>query len=124
MGVYGMTYKEFWQDDPWKAKYYREAYVERRKAENHRDWLLGAYFFNAVSITLSNAFRKQGKQAENYLEEPFPIFPPTKDEEAEKARKEKEKIEAVYKSMMIKQRQRKQQEAAKETIENAETTGS
>ena len=113
MGVYGMTYDEFWRDDPWLALYYREAWIEKRKAENRRDWLMGAYVYNAMSITLANAFKKKGSKPEKYLEEPFPIFPMTEEEEEEKKRQEKEKIEAVYASILKQQQQRKQKEQAK-----------
>lgn len=118
MGVYGMTYEQFWLEDPWKAKWYREAYIERRRAENRRDWMLGAYVYNAMSITLSNAFRKKGTKAENYLEEPFPVFE-TKEERLAKERKEAAKMEAVMKAMIAKQRAER---LAKEQEEvNAET---
>lgn len=117
IGVYGMTYEQFWYGDPMAARDYRRAYIERRRAENKRDWLQGAYFYNAVSTALANAFRKQGSKPHDYLEEPFPIFAPTEAEMAEKNRKEKEKIEAVYKSMIKQQKARK----AKEQQQNAET---
>lgn len=112
-----MTYEQFWYGDPWAAKNYREAYKERRRAENIRDWLQGAYFYNAISTALANAFRKQGSKPHDYLEEPFPLFAPTEAEIAEKNRKEKEKIEAVYKSMIAQQKAKK----AKEQQNNAET---
>ena len=99
------------------ARDYRRAYVERRREENRRDWYQGAYFYNAVSTALTNAFRKQGSKPYEYLEEPFPIFAPTEAETAEKNRKEKEKIEAVYKSMIAQQKAKK----AKEQQQNAET---
>lgn len=120
-----MTYDQFWKDDPWIARAYRKAWVERRKSENYRDWLQGAYYFNAISIALGNAFRKQGTKAEPYLEEPFQIFPLSKEEDEAKAAKEKAKIEAVYASLIRQQQQRKQKEAeaqtAKEKEVNAET---
>ena len=78
--AYGMTYEQFWFGDPWIARSYREAYVERRKEENTRDWLQGAYIYNAVSTALANAFRKKGTKTVDYLEEPFRIFPLTKEE--------------------------------------------
>lgn len=117
MGVYGMTYDEFWRDDPWLAKYYREAYVERRKEENRRDWLQGAYFYNAVATALGNAFRKKGQKPTDYISEPLQIFPPTKEEQEAKITKEREKAEAVFKQLIAKQRAAK---AAKE-LKDAET---
>lgn len=113
-----MTYDQFWRDDVWLAKAYRDAYVERRKEENHRDWLLGAYVYNAVCTALANSFRKKGAKEEMYLEEPFPIFPKTKEEIEAENRKQAEKIEAVYRSIIKKQRAEK---AAKEQQTNAET---
>lgn len=124
IGVYGMTYDQFWRDDPWIAKTMRDAWVARRKAENERDWLLGAYNYQALCTALSNAFRKKGTPAEKYLEKPFPIFPPTKEEIERENAKERAKIEAVYDSLLRQQRQRNQREAeeiaAKEQA-NAET---
>lgn len=117
MGVYGMTYGEFWDGDPWLAVAYRKAYIERRKEENRRDWLQGMYFYAAVSTALGNAFRKKGARAESYLEEPLQIFPLTKEEKAEKLAKEREKAMATMKQLAAQQRAAK---AAREK-KNAET---
>lgn len=88
----GMTFDEYWHSSFDVYKYYRQAWKAKRKEENHRDWLLGAYFYNAVGIALSNAFRKKGQKPEPYLSEPFPIFPLTKQEREEKERREYEKM--------------------------------
>ena len=118
MGVYGMTYNEFWHGDPWLAASYRKAYVERRKAENTRDWLQGAYFYNAVSTALVNAFRKKGQKAVNYLEEPFTIFPLTEEERAAKiAKEEKTLMDAMLQQAAIFRATKEAQEQ-----EDAETT--
>ena len=90
-----MTYDQFWFGDPWMARSYREAYVERRKEENTRDWLQGAYIYNAVSTALANAFRKKGAQAVDYIEEPFQIFPLTAEEKAAKEARENAKMHAM-----------------------------
>ena len=96
-----MTYEQFWRGDPWLAKYYREAYVERRKEENRRDWLQGAYIYNAVATAIGNAFRKKGAKTANYVEEPFQIFPLSEAEARAKMETEKhsfsvQKIDDVY----------------------------
>lgn len=106
-----MTYDQFWRDDVWIAKEYRQAYVARRKEENHRDWLMGAYVYKALETALSNAFKKKGQQPTDYLTEPFPIFPKTKEEIDEENRKQAGKIEAVYRQMIARQ---KAEKAAKE----------
>ena len=117
VGVYGMTVEQFWFGDPWLAKYYREAYVERRKGENRRDWLQGAYFYTAVATALSNAFRKKGAKAQGYIEEPFHIFPLSEDETERKMEREREKAEAVMKQMIARQRAEK----ARRNRDNAQT---
>lgn len=111
MGVYGMPYNEFWHGDPWLAASYRKAYVERRKAENTRDWLQGAYFYNAITAAMANAFRKKGAQPVNYLEEPFQIFPLTAEEKAEKqAKEEKILMDAMLRQAAILRSQKASQE--------------
>ena len=118
IGVYGMTYDEFWHGDPWMAASYRRAYVERRKAENMRDWMQGAYYYNAVSTALANAFRKKGARPQNYIEEPFQIFPLTPEEKAEKqAKEEKILMDAMLRQAAIMREQKSAQEQ-----DNAETT--
>lgn len=104
---YGMSYEQFWYDDPWLAKYYREAYMVRRKAENYRDWLQGAYFYNAIGTALANAFRKKGAKAQNYLEEPFQIFKLNEEEKREKLEKEKAAAERWMRAMATEQHRRK-----------------
>ena len=109
-----MTYDQYWRDDPWIAKTMREAYVAKRKAENERYWLMGNYTYSALCTALGNAFRKKNTPADHYLEKPFPIFPPTKEEIERENAKEQEKIEAVYRSIMKKQQAEKAAKAAKE----------
>lgn len=61
--TYGMSVKEFWEDDPDLFWAYRFSYIDRMKFENEDKnqtaWLQGAYIYEAVSIALSNAFSKQ-----------------------------------------------------------------
>lgn len=102
--MYGMSYDEFWNGDPWLAVYYREAYRIRRKEENYRDYLQGAYIYNALSIALGNAFRRRGSKVMNYFdEEPFQIFPLTKEEKAAKLEKEKRAMEEQMLQLMAQQ---------------------
>lgn len=113
MGVYGMTYEQFFRDDPMMAAVYREAYKERRREENNRDWLLGHYFYHAVATALGNGFRGKGKQPTPYMEEPFPVFQTDEDRKA-KQRKQVAKAEAVFKQMIAKQKAEKAAKAARE----------
>lgn len=113
-----MTYAQYWYGDPWLAKTYREAYVERRKEENVRDWLQGAYYYNALVTALSNAFRKKGAKVHPYLEEPFQIFPLTKEEREAKAAKD----EAIIHAALMRQAAQMRAEKAAREQHNAETT--
>lgn len=89
----GMSYDEYWHSPHDRYKYYRKAWKAKREEENRRDWLLGAYFYNAVGIALDNGFRKKGQRAQNYLEEPFPIFPLTKEQAEAKEAREIERMD-------------------------------
>lgn len=57
-----MSSKEFWEDDPDLFWAYRFSFYnnEKRKADevDFKAWLNGAYFYEAVSVALNNAFSK------------------------------------------------------------------
>lgn len=79
---YGMSVKEFWENDPDLFWAYRFSYIQRLKREqeeaNTRAWLQGAYIYEAVSVALSNAFTKTKS---TYSKEPYSL---TKEESREK----------------------------------------
>ena len=60
--TYGMSVKEFWEDDPDLFWAYRFSYFTKLKSEqeifNNNAWLQGAYFHEAVTVALCNAFSK------------------------------------------------------------------
>lgn len=89
----GMTYEQYWHSDYDVYRFYRKAWKARREEENKRDWLLGAYFYNAVGTAIGNAFRKKGARVQNYVEEPWPIFPLSKEEAEAKEQKELERMD-------------------------------
>lgn len=61
--TYGMSVKEFWEDNPDLFWAYRFSYYEKVRANqemfNNNAWLQGAYFHEAISVALCNAFSKQ-----------------------------------------------------------------
>jgi hypothetical protein len=83
--MYGMSYEQFWEGDPWMVKDYAEKHLLERKMKNEEMWIHGAYMLEAVSVALANGF---SKRREKYLEKPFEIFAKTEVE------KELERIEA------------------------------
>lgn len=78
----GMTYDQFWRDEPKLVIAYREADEIRRKRENTVLWLQGMYVAEALQATVGNMFAKGQKH--QYPEEPYPI---TKVEQEERKRR-------------------------------------
>ena len=77
----GMSYDEFWHQDPYLAVYHREAHELKRDEENQKLWLNGLYTFTAISTALSNIhFDGKKHKVNNYLQEPIPIRPKTEEE--------------------------------------------
>ena len=94
-----MTYEEYWEKEPKLVKAYRDAEKLKLESKNAFEWLQGRYFFDALSIALSNfSAGLANKQAKNtYPEKPLRIFPMT---EAEKEEEKRKKLEA-YKAELI-----------------------
>ena len=87
----GMTYEQFWVDDPTLAKMYRKADEVRRRRVNEELWLAGIYMMEALSATVGNMFTKGQKH--QYPAEPKPI---TRDEiEERKEREQRQRMEKI-----------------------------
>ena len=61
--TYGMSVKEFWEEDPDLFWAYRFSYYSKIKEQqelfNANAWLQGAYFCEGVTVAINNAFSKQ-----------------------------------------------------------------
>ena len=74
--MFGMTSKEFWEDDPQLYFSYRTFYLKKKEIENmekmeylkYESWLKGNMSYIATSISLNNAFSKNGKEFPKYEE--------------------------------------------------------
>lgn len=90
--TYGMSVKEFWEDDPDLFWAYRFSYFTKLKSEqetfNNNAWLQGAYFHEAITVALCNAFSKQKVE---YSKKPYGTDP------KEEYKSESEKITAKLK---------------------------
>lgn len=68
-----MSVKEFWEDDPELFWAYRFSYIQKVKQDqeinNQVAWLQGAYFYEAISVALSNAFSKNSNL--KYSQQPY-----------------------------------------------------
>lgn len=106
--VMGMTYDQFWDGPYYLTAVYREAFRLRRKLENEQAWLQGVYFYDAISVSLANAFEKKGGRKQNYLEHPLDLFPLTEEEKKHREAEEKAKMQKVMEEMIRRQRREKQ----------------
>ncbi len=96
----GMTYSEFWYDDPKLAVAYRKADAIRRRRMNEELWLAGVYTAEALSATVGNMFSKGAKH--QYPNEPLPITAAEQEERRERERKaQMERIKAKFMSKAL-----------------------
>lgn len=84
--MFGMSSKEFWEDDPQLYWAYQTFYLKQQEMKFERDnqymWLQGMYIYEGVSIALNNAFQKTKK---SYTDKPYDLNrkvekPKTKEE--------------------------------------------
>lgn len=91
----GMSYEQFWLDDPALTKMYRKADEIRRRRMNEELWLAGIYVAEALSATVGNMFSKGQKY--HYPAEPKPITRDEIEERKERERRQRmEKIKAAF----------------------------
>lgn len=92
----GMTPEQYWEQDCWLTKYYREAYLLKQEREikdmNYKCWLQGLYFYEALCdvAPILNAFAAKGTSTKKYVSEPYPLT----QEEIEN-QKENERVERM-----------------------------
>lgn len=94
--LYGATYEDFWYGDTRKLKAIREKYKKEMEQRNYDAWLQGAYFFDAINVSLANAFAKKGAKQYQYTKQ-FEIFPPTQEE---LERRQEEKNKQMYEQLL------------------------
>ena len=93
--TYGMSVKEFWEDNPDLFWAYRFSYYTKMKRDqealNFQLWLQGAYFHEAVSVALANSFRKnKSDKILTYSEKPYDL---TGREEQKDIKEKQQKLE-------------------------------
>ena len=103
----GMSYTEFWDGHPFLTVAYRKAYRLKREIENEQAWLQGLYVYDAISVCMSNLFKKSGGKKSNYFEKPVDIFPLTEKQKAEREKAEYAKMQSAMEAMIRKQQRDK-----------------
>ena len=71
----GMTYEQFWDGDPYLAKYYKQADELRIERRNQEMWLQGLYVYEAMCdvAPIMHTMAKKGTKARPYPEQPYAI---------------------------------------------------
>ena len=98
----GMTYDQFWNDDPEMAKFYREAAQLRNEQRNQEMWLQGLYIYDALCCAspIFHDFAKKGTKPAPYPKAPYPLTEREKKRDSEAAErrqmeKNKGRMEAI-----------------------------
>lgn len=73
--MFGMSDKEFWEDDPQLYWSYQTFYLKQKKDEieqmNYNAWLSGIYTLSALNQSLSGIFGKKGQSKDIYPKKPI-----------------------------------------------------
>lgn len=89
----GMTYEQYWYDDPMLVRAFHKADKIRRERKDFELWLQGRYFMEAIESSIGNAFRKSGSEPCRYPEKPYLMEEP---EPTLEQLEEKEKQELAF----------------------------
>lgn len=105
----GMTYDEFWNDNPRKVRAYRKAEEIRQKTRDYDIWLQGRYVYDALCAVspLLHAFAPNGTEAMEYTSEPYPRTRKDFKERQEKQMRERaEAFKAFVEAKNIERREK------------------
>ena len=53
--AYGMSYEQFWYEDPWMVRAFAQTFLLKQKLRNEYAWIQGAYIANAFASVLPEA---------------------------------------------------------------------
>lgn len=114
----GMTWTQFWIDEPELAVAYRKSEMIRKRRRNEELWLQGVYFAEALNATVGNMFSKGQKHP--YPAEPFPITAAEQEERRE--REERNRMERMKAAFIAKSLQVNSKLGGKPNDERGETS--
>ena len=103
----GMSFEQYWDEPPFLAVVYREAFRLKRELDNEQAWLAGLYVYDAFAVSLANVFAKRGAKKQQYFEKPIDIFPLTEREKKRREAEERAKMQRAMESMARKQQAKK-----------------
>lgn len=96
--AYGMSYDEYWYGEPYRAKFYREAYELQMKRKDEEFWIQGMYIYDALCCVspVLHAFSKSGTKPLPYPKQPYMAQMKKVESEKEKEQEvENERLKAL-----------------------------
>ena len=103
-----MSTQEFWYEEPELLWTYRKVYMDKLKIqnelENQQAWRIGLYVYEAMSVVIYNAFRKEGQPTQKYCEQPYEFNNTNKTQE-QLMEEEIEKNEALIRENLSRGKQ-------------------
>jgi len=100
----GMTYEQFWYDDPSIVKFYREAEELKRRHQEFNRWKMAAYILCALQDTHPN---RQKGFPNQFPKEPFAATP-LEAEERQKAKAKHTIADYMNSSMAVINKKRRE----------------
>jgi len=92
----GMTYEQYWYDDPLMVRAFYKADKLCRKRADEQAWLNGLYVLNALNATVGNMFRKAGQAPAEYPKEPFMMSQEANAKEEREMTEEEKEQDATW----------------------------
>ena len=105
----GMTSEQFWDGDPYLAKYYRKADEIRTERRNQELWLQGMYIYEALCDVspILHAMARKGTKPHPYSAQPYSISEQQrKREEEDRERKVADKGKMLMERLMAQNNKR------------------
>ena len=105
----GMTYKEFWEEDPEMFWAYCFYFYKKQRIDlddaNFKAWLNGLYVYNAVATSLANSFRGKNDKSIEYLGQPLELDLCGKEKTKEENKQELSALDLSIKARAEKMKQ-------------------
>lgn len=95
----GMTYQQYWIDEPELLKYYKKAYEIKKEAEDSKIWLQGLYFYHAILRSSPALNPYSSGKVIPYFEKPLGYE--TKEDKLEKERLDYERNKAMAEAWVL-----------------------
>ena len=105
----GMTYEQFWNDDPMLVSYYRKAAELKIERKNQELWLQGMYIYEALCDVspILHSMAKKGTKARPYPEQPYSITKSQRRREREEQERRVANKGKMFMEMLMRQNNKK-----------------